>query len=161
MTEAEQNNPQARPLPLTSADLPGGLWSKTHIFRHGQCDPAGIVYTPKFFDVFNQVVEAWFCERLGIDYYEIIGPRRTGLGYASVGATFFSPCMMGDEIDVFVTVAAIGSKSYQLQLHALKDGSEALRGNLTTVTTCLKEHRAIGIPEDIKAALAAYAELSN
>ena len=158
MAIEEQNIRLARPLPLNASDLPEGLWSQPHVFRHGQCAPAGIVYTPKFFDVFNQVIEAWFCECLNIDYYDIIGPRRTGLGYANAGATFFTPCMMGDEIEIFVSVTAIGSKSYQLQLHAMKDGREALRGSFTTVATCLNEHRAIGIPEDIREALAAYAE---
>ncbi|WP_052261940.1 acyl-CoA thioesterase [Leisingera sp. ANG-M1] len=161
MTTAEQSIQQARPRPLSTAGLPAGLWSMTHVFRHGQCDPAGIVYTPKFFDVFNQVIEAWFCKRLGIGYYEIIGPRRTGLGYVNAAATFFTPCMMGEKVEIFVAVTAIGSKSYQLQLHAMKNGREALRGNFTTVTTCLDEHQAIPIPPDIKAALAAYAEHSS
>lgn len=149
---------QIHPTPLNATDLPKGLWSQSVTFRHGQCDPAGIVYTPEFFNVFNQVIEAWFCERLGIDYYEILGERRTGLGYVRANALFFTPCAMGDAVEIFVTVPRIGGKSYALTLHAMKSGQEALRGEFTTVTTSLDTHQSIAIPQDIKDALLKYAE---
>lgn len=153
-----QANPsQARPVPRQASDLPEGLWSKSVIFRHGQCDPAGIVYTPEFFNVFNQVIEAWFCECLGISYYDVLGPRRTGLGYVRANATFFAPCMMGEEIEVFVTVTKVGRTSYDLVLHAMKSGQEALRGEFTSVATSLDAHQPIEIPPDIKGALSQYA----
>ncbi|MCX7560591.1 thioesterase family protein [Sulfitobacter sp. F26204] len=132
-------------------------WSRSVIFRHGQCDPAGIVYTPEFFNVFNQVIEAFFCERLGINYYDILGRRRTGLGYVQTSATFFTPCMMGEEVEVFVSVGRVGRKSYQLELCAMKGDTEALRGDFTIVTTSLETHQSIEIPHDIKDALLAYA----
>jgi len=143
---------------MMQADLPANLWSKTVTFRHGQCDPAGIVYTPEFFNVFNQVIEAWFCDCLGINYYEILGKRRTGLGYVSANAIFFTPCSMGEELEIFVQVTKIGGKSYALTLHAMKSGHEALRGAFTTVATSLESHQSIAIPQDIKDALSKYAE---
>ncbi|MDK3018747.1 acyl-CoA thioesterase [Pseudodonghicola flavimaris] len=145
-----------RPRPMTRDQLPQGMWSHRVTFRHGQCDPAGIVYTPKFFDVFNQAIEAWFCDCLGLNYYELIGERRTGLGYVHASASFFSPCRMGDEVDIFVRVVKIGKSSYSLVLHAMLGEGEALRGDYTTVTTSLETHRPIPIPEDIKTALTAY-----
>lgn len=158
---AAKTTEKAKPAPISRADIKPGLWSTKTVFRHGQCDPAGIVYTPKFFDVFNQMIEAWFCERLGINYYDIIGKRRIGLGYGTASATFFSPCMMGDEIEIFIDVARIGSKSYTLILHAFKDGREALRGEFVTVATSLDLHQAIAIPEDIRQALVIYSQSAN
>lgn len=149
---------EAHPKPLQSADLHAQMWSKTVTFRHGQCDPAGIVYTPEFFNVFNQVIEAWFCECLGINYYDILGRRRTGLGYVRANALFFTPCSMGEEIEIFLRVSKVGSKSYALTLHAMKSGREALRGEFTTVTTSLETHQSIAIPQDIKEALSKYAQ---
>lgn len=149
------------PSPISRADLPSGLWSDKVTFRHGQCDPAGIVYTPKFFDVFNQVIEKWFCKRLGVNYYDVLGPRRTGLGYATASATFFTPCMMGDEIEVFVNLTRIGGKSYTLALHAMKGEKEAIRGHYVTVTTSLDTHQSIPIPGDIREALVVYSEAAR
>lgn len=148
----------AHPVPKVKGDLPETMWSHAVTFRHGQCDPAGIVYTPEFFNVFNQAIEAWFCKCLGINYYDILGPRRTGMGYVQASATFFAPCMMGEEIEVFVSVGKVGRKSYGLTLHAMKGDQEALRGEFTTVATSLDAHQSIEIPQDIKDALLAYAE---
>ena len=68
MTIPSVKGAAASPTPLTLSDLQPGLWSTRVVFRHGQCDPAGIVYTPEFFDGFKQAIEKWFCERLGVDY---------------------------------------------------------------------------------------------
>lgn len=152
---------QNRKTALRRADLPTNMWSTKTTFRHGQCDPAGIVYTPEFFNVFNRVVEEWFDDALGIRYHEIIRNRRQGLGYVTASATFFNPCMMGEEAEIFVSVVRIGNKSYQLALHVMKNGSEALRGELATVTTDLETHRPIDIPCDIKDALLIYAEANS
>lgn len=156
ITTNPPSDPQARP--MKRSGLPAGLWSTRATFRHGQCDPAGIVYTPKFFDVFNQAIEQWFGEALGISYYDIIGARRTGLGYASAAATFFIPCMMGEEIEIVVEVTRIGGKSYTLTLHAFKGEDEALRGQFVTVATALDIHRSIPIPDDIRQALTVYSQ---
>lgn len=145
--------------PLTSR--PAQLWSAKTTFRHGQCDPAGIVYTPQFFDVFNRTIEQWFCEGLGLDYYDVLGARRIGLGYVSASAEFFVPCRMGDEVEIFVRLARIGNKSYALTLHAMKGEQEALRGQFVTVTTSLETHGSIQIPDDIRRALVAYGEKTN
>jgi len=161
MTEREKSAPVGRPVPISRADLARGLWSRKVTFRHGQCDPAGIVYTPEFFNVFNQAIEDWFCRGLGISYYETLGSRRVGLGYVNASATFFTPCKMGDEIEIFVTVARIGGKSYRLVLHAMSGDSEALRGCFTTVTTSLDTHRPIPIPTDIRDAMRAYSANSR
>lgn len=147
--------------PIDLNDLPDGLWSAKTKFRHGQCDPAGIVYTPNFFDVFNRTIEAWFDDALRISYQEVIGKRRIGLGYVTASATFFSPLMMGDEGNVFVTINNIGTKSYGLTLHLMKGRHEAVRGTFTTVTTDLNAHRSMEIPDDILDALLIYAETYN
>ncbi|SDG22596.1 acyl-CoA thioester hydrolase [Celeribacter baekdonensis] len=150
------NTTTSRPKPIRLADLPSRDWSYRHIFRHGQCDPAGIVYTPEFFNVFNHTVEAWFCEHLGISYYDLIGPRRIGLGYANAHAEFFAPVRMGDQIDIFIRITRIGGKSYTLELNAMSGEVESLRGYFTTVTTDLNTHTTISIPVEVRDALNRY-----
>ena len=61
------------------------------IIRFSHCDPAGIVYFPRAFDILNGVVEDWFGEGLGLDYHDIVGRRRIGLGYAHAECDFAKP----------------------------------------------------------------------
>ena len=153
MTTQDNQAAAAFPVPITRADLPAASWSTRFTFRHGHCDPAGIVYTPNFFHVFNEAIEEWFGDALGISYYDLLGPRRTGLGYVNASSTFFIPCKMGEEIDIHVRVARIGNSSYSLTLHAFLEDREALRGSFTTVTTSLETHKPIALPDDIRRAL--------
>lgn len=147
-----------RPMPLLLDELKAGLWSTATKIRFGQCDPAGIVYTPNFFDIFNVVVEEWYLQALGIDYYDLIGRRRTGLGYVNAHADFFLPCAMGTTLDVALEVEHVGTSSFRILLHAFSGPREALRGRFTVVTTCLESHRPTAIPEDLRAALLLYAK---
>jgi len=161
MTSHQAAERKASIVALSRSDISPMLWSTKTIFRHGQCDPAGIVYTPNFFDIFNRTIEQWFEEALGLEYHEFLGSRRTGLGYASASAEFLMPCRMGEEIEIFVAVSRIGTKSYSLTLHAMKGGNEALRGHFVTVTTSLETHRSIAIPEDLRHALCSYFEMTK
>lgn len=152
----QASKPASFPRPVIRTDIPFPDWSYKHIFRHGECDPAGIVYTPQFFNVFNRAIEAWFGDCLKLSYYDFLGPRRIGLGYVNAHAEFFSPIKMGQEVEYFVRVTRIGGKSYALELNAMLGDTEALRGLFTTVTTDLETHRPIDIPSDLRSALNQY-----
>ena len=66
---------------LTLSELPSGIWRTRLPVRFGSCDPAGIVYTPEYLNLFNGVIEDWYDAALGLPYHELVGKRRTGLGY--------------------------------------------------------------------------------
>jgi acyl-CoA thioesterase FadM len=142
--------------PLRMSDLSPAIWRHALAIRFGHCDPAGIVYTPQYFHLFNTVLEEWYAQALGISYYELIGPRRTGLGYAHASADFAKPARMGETLEVAVVIEALGRSSVTLKLHAFKDGLECARGSFVTVVTSLAEHKAIPVPDDLRAAFEAY-----
>ena len=91
---------------LALSELPRGVWRSRILVRFGSCDPAGIVYTPEYLNLFNGVIEDWYSEALGLSYHELVGKRRIGLGYAHVSADFARPSSMGDVLDVAVPVRA-------------------------------------------------------
>ena len=156
MTDAETAPLPTRPVPIGRDHLSKGLWSTKDRIRFGQCDPAGIVYTPRFFEIFNVVIEEWYAQSLNLDYYHLIGPRRIGLGYANANADFFAPCRMGDTLEIVPRIERVGGSSFSLLLHAFKDEGEALRGRFLVVTTDLKSHKPMHLPDDLKSALLAY-----
>jgi len=65
-------------------------------------------------------VEDWYGEALGISYHELVGKRRTGLGYAHVSADFAKPSSMGDVLDVALIVHQVGRTSMTFTVHAFK-----------------------------------------
>jgi acyl-CoA thioesterase FadM len=134
------------------------LWTTTVKIRFAHCDPAGIVYFAAHFDILNAVVEDWFEEGLGLDYHDIVGRRRVGLGYAHASADFRLPARMGDRLVYAVAVERVGNKSIPLIATARKDDAEVLTAKLTIVVTDLDRHVSIPIPDDIRAAVTAYRE---
>ncbi len=132
----------ARFEPLRLSELPDGVWRSRVPVRFGACDPAGIVYTPEYLNLFNGVVEDWYGEALGISYHELVGKRRAS--------------RMGDVLDVAVIVRHIGRASLTFTVHAFNRGTECVRSTFVTVTTSLVDHKAIALPDDLRLALNAY-----
>lgn len=133
-------------------------WRTSVPIRFSHCDPAGIVYFARYFDLLNGVVEDWFCQELQIDYHEMIGPRRIGLGYVSARADFARPGFMGDELECAVVVHRIGRSSLTLHIHVSRGSDPVLLAQLVIVTTSLETHQSIPLPDDLRAALERYQE---
>jgi acyl-CoA thioesterase FadM len=138
--------------------MTASLWTTTVKIRFAHCDPAGIVYFAAHFDILNGVVEDWFGEGLGLDYHDIVGRRRVGLGYVHASADFHLPARMGDRLTYAIGVERVGTKSLPLRVTAHRDGAEVLSASLTIVTTDLDAMVSIPIPDDIRAAVSAYRE---
>src|SRR6266487_5117016 len=141
---------------LTLSGLPSGIWRTRLRIRFGSCDPAGIVYTPEYLNLFNGVIEVWYGDALRLPYHELVGKRRIGLGYAHVSADFAKPSSMGDVLDVAAIVHQVGRASLTFTVHAFKEGMECVRATFVTVTTSLVDHKAIALPDDLRLALNAY-----
>jgi acyl-CoA thioesterase FadM len=147
-----------KPRPIPLAALPSGCWRGRQKVRFAHCDPAGIVYFARYFDMMNSAVEDWFAEALGLDYHDIIGRRRFGLGYARAETDFLEPSRMGDRLTFVVLVEAIGGASVKLRLRAYNDERPALDARLVMVTTALDTNRPTPVPPDIRARLEQYSE---
>lgn len=131
---------------------------RQRLIRFSDCDPAGIVFFPQLFVMFNGLVEDWFNEELGIGYAELIGPRRVGLPTVALQTEFRAVSRHGDAVALALKLLRIGSRSIELSL-ALRAGEELrVSSRQTLVTTSLDTHRAIAIPEDLRAALLRFQE---
>ena len=62
---------------------PAGAFTRTVPIRFSHCDPAGIVYFPHYFDMFNGLVEDWYTEQLGVNYANLILGRSARISLRS------------------------------------------------------------------------------
>jgi 4-hydroxybenzoyl-CoA thioesterase len=140
------------------ADLPAAAFRQQLMIRFSHCDPAGIVYFANYFDIANGVIEDFFPQALGLDYHEIVGPRRVGLGFAHVACDFLKPGRMGDDITFAVLVDRVGAASIGLTLYGYRGTEPMTAMRLVMVTTSLTTYRAIPIPDDLRSAVERYKE---
>ena len=79
-------------------------------FRH--CDPAGIVFYPRFFEMMNDTVEAFFAQRLDFPFSEM--HRTSGIPTAQIEAQFLAPSRLGDVLDISLRCTRLGRSSLGL-----------------------------------------------
>ncbi len=123
------------------------------LIRFSHCDPAAIVYFPRFFDLAHGTMEDWFSRAVGFPLPELIGKRRVGTPTVSIHCDFIKPLRMGDTLRFELRVTKLGNASADLEYRGLKDGSEHLRINQTVVFMDLDAARAVPIPDDVRSAI--------
>jgi 4-hydroxybenzoyl-CoA thioesterase len=126
------------------------------LVRFSHCDPAGIVFYPQYFILFNALVEDWFNEALGVDYAAFIRERRVGLPTVKITCEFLRPSWIGERLTMGLTVAKLGNRSLVLSIDCRAGEEERLRTEQVLVTTSLDTHRSIEIPVDLRARIAQF-----
>ncbi|MBD1226870.1 acyl-CoA thioesterase [Xenorhabdus griffiniae] len=125
-----------------------------HKIRFSECDPAGIVFYPQYFVMFNNLLEDWFDELTPMGYANYIAKHRFGLPTVHLEAEFKAISRMGDQVWLELNVEKIGKKSLTLiQRCVSKEGELRMNVTQTYVTTSLDTHQAIPIPDEIYYAL--------
>lgn len=131
------------------------VFERKELVRFGHCDPAGIVFYPRYFEMLNSVVEDWITEGLGISYAELLGPRRVGLPSVHLSADFRRISRMGDVLTQQVAIQRLGSKSLSLTITFLGDDGVRVEFSQVLVCTSLLTHQSQPFPDDLRAALQA------
>lgn len=124
--------------------------------RFSHCDPAGIVFFPHFFTLFNDVVEDWFTRGLGIDYARMLTVQRLGLPAAHWECDFRAPCFMGECLSIDLGVERIGTSSLALRYLGHVDGTPRVSARSVQVHTSLETHRPIAISTDWRTRMQPY-----
>ncbi len=141
-----------------TAASPSPAFVTQRLVRFGHCDPAGIVFFPRYYELLNSVVEDWW-EHLGLPWSGLIGQRRIGMPTAQLDASFVAPSRLGEPLRFELRVARLGRSSLQLEHQVLgPDASLRVRFAQRIVATSLDTHRPIAWPEDLRAAIQGFKE---
>jgi len=130
-------------------------FSRKHKIHFSECDPAGIVFFPQYFVLFNDLIETWIDELMPEEgYHGLIGVRRLGLPTAHLEVDFKAVSKMGDDVYLALDVERIGNKSITLKWTCVGvDDVVRMSAQQTIVTTSLDTHRSIAIPDDLRAVI--------
>ena len=128
----------------------------SHRIRFSECDPAGIVFYPQYFVLFNDLLEAWVDALLpehGFAGY--IGTLKYGLPTVRLEADFVSVSRMGDAVTLSLELERLGEKSLTIMLACTgAEGDLRMRVRQVVVTTSLLTHQSIPVPALLRDALA-------
>jgi len=122
------------------------------------CDPAGIMFFPQVFLLFQNHVEDWITDALGVPYAELLGPRRVGLPSVRWETDFRAISRMGDAIVIRLHVERLGEKSLTLRFAIAGDDGVRVEARQVIVCTSLETHRSMPFPDDLRAAITRFQE---
>lgn len=123
-------------------------------FNH--CDPAGIVFYPRYFEMTNSVCENFFREVVGYSYHAMMADG-IGVPTARVETDFRAPSRLGDLLDWSLVVERVGGSSVNFRLEARCEGQHRLTARLTLVWLG-PDQRPARWPDRIRATLEAHQE---
>jgi 4-hydroxybenzoyl-CoA thioesterase len=89
------------------------------LFQH--CDPAGIVFYPRYYEMLNACIEAWFDEVLGYSFAKMHGADGRGVPTVWQNAEFHAPSRHGDALGFALRVTQVGTSSLDLEVQATCD----------------------------------------
>lgn len=135
---------------------PPGAFTRSVTVRFSHCDPAGIVYFPHYFDIFNGLIEDWYTEELGYNYAEMIMGSRFGFPFVHLDCDFKIPSRIGDVIDLTLLVERVGRSSLNIAIVCHKNGLERLRAHMVTAMMSLETKQAVPLPDDLRGKIEAY-----
>ncbi len=114
--------------------------------RFGHTDPAGIVYYPHYFDMFNGVVEDFFDDCIGASFQHMRAEHKVVTPLRHIEADFIAPCRIGDQLQFSMTLVALGRTSLKLTIDGSVDGSPRLQARLTIVFISAESGTAVEPP---------------
>lgn len=131
------------------------------LVRFQHCDPAGIVFYPRFFYLLHEVQEDFFAH-IGFPEHKLIESGK-GLPIVDLKTEFLGMCRNGDSLTITLELTRVGHAS--IGMHYEIHGQAATSGNSGTLK--LKAHgvvvysdlalgKAIPMPEPMREALVPY-----
>jgi 4-hydroxybenzoyl-CoA thioesterase len=126
-------------------------------FQH--CDPAGIVYYPRFFTLLHETMED-FLAHIGHGEPQMIAAGR-GVPIVQLATDFLGMSRHGETVRIELGVWKLGGASigFAYRLHG-PDGALRLRCTSTVVHVDLRAGRPLPLPPDLRAALQPYVDTS-
>ena len=125
--------------------------------RFAHCDPAGIAFYPRYFEIVDAVVEDWTEAALGISRAALHRERALGTPAVALEASFTSVSRHGDLLDVAIAVREVGRTSLTLDAIVTSGGERRFGAALKIVLMDLTTMKAKPWPDAWRARLEAMA----
>ena len=126
--------------------------------RWGECDPAGIVFYPRFFEWFDQSTEALFTAA-DLPWPALFAKYKvSGVSIVESGARFTAPVRYGDEARIRSTIAEVRDKTFRVEHEVSVNGAPCATGFEVRAWIALPEApggrlRSAPLPAEVSAAL--------
>jgi len=124
------------------------------LFSH--CDPVGIAYFPRLFDLLHRAMEDWFTFGLKERFADFIMAKKLGVPVVGTKVDFVSPARFGDQLRIELRVLRLGRASIELAIDSFVADRPCFKAQHTICCFSHETYKAVAIPEDLRGKMEAY-----
>ena len=100
-------------------------------FNH--CDPAGMVFYPRYFEMINSVIENFFADVVGRSFADIHEAAGSGVPTVNIETKFMHPSRLGEIVLFALRVSKLGQSSATFAITASLHEKKRMHTNITVV----------------------------
>lgn len=135
----------------------GAAFSLQRRVRWGECDPAGVMYTPRFADFAVDAFLDFLSQLLGAPLERQLRELDCSTPALSLALEFERTLWPGDLVTLSVAVAAVRTRSFDIVVQATaEDGKPAFRAKLGLVCVYHAKRKSRPIPATLRHRLNEY-----
>jgi 4-hydroxybenzoyl-CoA thioesterase len=110
------------------------IYRRQLIVEWGHCDPAGIVFNPRFFEMFDASSWLLFEAALGVNPQDLAATYGiVGIALVDARANFLKPARFGDAVEIASRVSEFRNSSFDVEHRLSVNGELAVEGGETRV----------------------------
>jgi len=134
------------------------VFRQTAVVKFAWCDFAGIMFFPRYFELCNDTVEAWFAEALGVSFRKLHGDLNLSVPTARMEADFRAASRMDDKLDIALTVERLGGASCAIRIRVTCRGEERFEARQIIVMTDRETLKSRRWPDSFRQKMLPYVE---
>lgn len=133
------------------------VFERRRVVRFSECDPAGIVFYGRYFEMLSALMEDWFNQGLGAPFADWHLRQGIGTPTARFEVDFHKPSRLDDELILRLTVLSLGDSSCRLRVEIMCGEERRVTVIQTIVYVGLEPMRSLPWPQEVRAAMMTFA----
>jgi len=126
------------------------FFEEVQTVRFQHCDPAGIVFYPRYYEMLNLTVERFFERQLGYSFNRLHTELHVTVPTVRIETDFLEASYLEDRLQFQMTLDRIGRSSLAFQISCKCESEERLRAIITLVCIDFAKKKAVAWPEVIR-----------
>ncbi|RLA07269.1 MAG: hypothetical protein DRQ54_05555 [Gammaproteobacteria bacterium] len=116
----------------------------------GECDAAGIVYTPQFLNMTFQAMEHFWIDHVHIGWLDLQAETGITTPMVHVGMDFSAPARGGDEISIWIGIEKLGRSTIHYRARGMLGDQRLFMIRVISSTVDKKRFKSVEMPGVIR-----------
>jgi 4-hydroxybenzoyl-CoA thioesterase len=125
-------------------------WQTTRLVEFNHCDPAGIVFYPRYFEMINSVIEEYFAKHVKYPFAPMHFDDDRGVPTGQISVRFQIPSRLGETLEFSLDITRVGTSSLDLEMTCSNSDQIKFKTQQTLVRMILSSGKSDPWPDSIR-----------